>query len=259
MSSIAEFIRSPEFEYEDGVYCQKGLTKESIQNTQYLELRKKEGRLYSDETVKLLPDYSGALSLKKEWALRKASAARLANYLRAKKPHSIIELGCGNGWLLNHLTNAVDCEMLGIDLNLLELKQASRLFHADHLNFVYANILTRLPSVRVDCIIIASAIQYFSDLGELFFKLMDRLTENGEIHILDSPLYAADQVPAAQARSKRYFESMGLSEPFHYYHHTTDSLLPFTSHYLYAPDELLNRLKRKIINDSPFPWIRISK
>src|SRR5215203_4755336 len=66
----------------------------------YMQLRKKEQRLYTDEEVRNLPQVIAAHPHFKEWQLRKKSCGRLIEYLDQKnKPLHILEIGCGNGWL----------------------------------------------------------------------------------------------------------------------------------------------------------------
>ena len=47
----------------------------------YIEARKKENRIYSDEEVKLLPYASANNPHKNEWKLRKRSLDRFNNYI----------------------------------------------------------------------------------------------------------------------------------------------------------------------------------
>ena len=66
----------------------------------YLASRKKENRIYSDEQVVQLPFIEPTHIHYHEWQVRKRSALRLIHYLEKKnKPLSILEIGCGNGWL----------------------------------------------------------------------------------------------------------------------------------------------------------------
>src|SRR4051812_13830112 len=82
----------------------------------YLAVREKEGRVYSDEEVRNLPNSSRHSD---EWKIRKETAKKLRAYLKGK---NILEVGCGNGWLANYL-NAT-----GIDINEFEVNQALRVF-----------------------------------------------------------------------------------------------------------------------------------
>nr|MDQ3007726.1 class I SAM-dependent methyltransferase [Chloroflexota bacterium] len=94
----------------------------------YLRLREKEGRLYSDETVARLPVTSARHRLAAEWRARTKSASRLTRYLSARpRQLSILELGCGNGWLSNLLSKAGH-SVVAMDQNRFELKQAARVF-----------------------------------------------------------------------------------------------------------------------------------
>ena len=112
-----------------------------------------------------------------------------------------------------------------------------------------------------DAIILASVLQYFPDAASLIFMLSSYLKPQGEIHILDTPLYSANEIEEAKLRSSRYYASRGFPEmSAHYFHHRSsyfDALHPTT---LYNPRSLSLQLKRWIGKvDSPFPWFVIRK
>src|SRR5688572_18830814 len=65
----------------------------------YLQVRKAEQRLYSDDEVKSLPGIFSSHPHIEEWKQRKVSCERIIKYLDKKqKPLKILEIGCGNGW-----------------------------------------------------------------------------------------------------------------------------------------------------------------
>ena len=229
----------------------------------YLRVREKEGRLYSDEVVAKLPDVSPDHPLRVEWQARSVSAARLVKYLaRLPRPLTILELGCGNGWLSNRMAGAPDCRVMGLDWNVFELAQAARIFAGNHrLLFVHADIFCMpIPAHSIDLVIIASALQYFHDAVALIQYLSPFLTARGEVHILDSPLYTSAELPAARERTRLYYERLGFPQmAAHYHHHLWDSLKPFHPIRLYDPQSWEARLRRAGgALDSPFPWLKIS-
>ena len=52
--------------------------------TLYIELREKEGRIYSDEQVALLPNISDTHAHYNEWVIRKDSSQKLLRWLKKK-------------------------------------------------------------------------------------------------------------------------------------------------------------------------------
>src|SRR5947209_7985293 len=97
----------------------------------YISLRKSEGRLFADYEVLQLPDVSEGHPYYKEWHIRKRSSKRLFRHLQSlNKPLSILEVGCGNGWLSALLSQLAGSTITGIDINLFELDQAKKLFAA---------------------------------------------------------------------------------------------------------------------------------
>lgn len=227
----------------------------------YLKVREKEGRLYSDEVVAQLPSFPKNHPLSNEWQARFQSAKRLRKYLSQKNiPLKILDLGCGNGWLSNLLTQDNHI-VFGVDQNLFELKQAERVFSQNsRLQFLRSDIFSA-PFQResFDVILIASAIQYFSDLSRLLKTLFSYLKPTGEIHILDSTFYADHEIQQAIHRSDKYYASLGFPEMSqNYFHHRVSELQKFSPKWLYRPS--LIRIKKifgKI--DSPFPWVVVRK
>jgi SAM-dependent methyltransferase len=184
-----------------------------------------------------------------------------------RKPRTILELGCGNGWLTNYLAQDPHTFVWGIDRNQVELVQAARVFGDNRqLGFAHADIFNppfindRIVKGQFDTVVLASVIQYFPDLPTLIFQLLTLLKPAGEIHVIDSPLYAHNEVEAAKRRSQAYYEKLGVPEMAgFYYHHTWEELLTlFDSEIVYNPNAPLEWLMRKAgLRRSVFPWIRI--
>jgi SAM-dependent methyltransferase len=229
----------------------------------YLRVREKEGRLYSDDVVARLPFISDDHPLAGEWRVRSASAQRLVGYLSSlQKPRFILDLGCGNGWLSNLLTESGH-RVIGLDQNLYELKQAARVFRSNpKLSFLESDIFSA-PFVTglFDVIILASVLQYFSDASSLISMLSSYLRPQGEIHILDTPLYSANELEEAKLRSNQYYTSLGFPEMCaHYFHHHISYLDALHPKKVYTPRPLILRLKRWVGQvDSPFLWVVIGK
>jgi ubiquinone/menaquinone biosynthesis C-methylase UbiE len=228
--------------------------------SQYIRLRQKEGRIYTDSEVVNLPVVHRSHLHYKEWVIRGRSAKRLVNHLRRKKTGlRILEIGCGNGWLSHKLAELPGSNVIGMDINFVEIEQAARVFHAvPNLFFVYGNTApARLfAEQRFDCIVFASSIQYFPSLTKILYEAGTLLQPTGEIHILDSPFYEPAEVLAAKQRTRQYFEKMGcafLCE--HYFHHSLSELNKKIFEILYQPSDSFRLLSRV---RNPFPWIKIS-
>lgn len=226
----------------------------------YIQLRQEEQRLFPDDIAKNLPRLPPGHPLKTEWRARERSMQRLSDYLN-QRSHSkthILDLGCGNGWLSAQLSTIPGVVVTGLDVNRTELEQASDLFHRDNLRFLYDDIFRFQPDHRFDYIIVASCIQYFRDIGHLIDQLLALLNENGEIHVVDSPWYKKVDVPTARQRSLTYFSSRNSRMAAYYFHHDWESVSIFNPVIMYNPDTFVNRVRRRLFADSPFPWIRIT-
>ena len=224
-----------------------------------------EGRLFPDEIVRRLPAASPGHPLATEWRQRADSAARLLSHLRARRPAAVLDVGSGNGWLTAAIAAALPhAHVLGLEPNDVERAQASRVF-ADrpNLRFVAGDVTSAAPpTARPDVVVLASVIQYVADLPALVSRLLGWIGDDprGEIHILDSPLYAEAEVPAARERTRRHYEAVGVPAMADaYHHHGWRTLEAFAPEVLFRPDALRLRLERRLLGRarSPFPWIRV--
>ena len=227
----------------------------------YLQVRQREGRLYPDAVLARLPDISSDSPLAGEWRQRRESSSRLLRYLGGLPAGlDILDLGCGNGWLSDKLSRLPSSQVWALDNNRTELSQARRVFKSRNLFFILANI-DGLPLKRTsfDIILLASVIQYFSDLPCLVRNLLPLLKHTGEIHILDSPLYAPGEIDAARQRTQIYYETLGFPQMAeHYFHHPITALDGFSPRWHYRPQSLRASLARFTGSPgSPFPWVSL--
>jgi ubiquinone/menaquinone biosynthesis C-methylase UbiE len=236
----------------------KHLNSESVFEKTYLDIRQKESRIYSDDQVALLPFISDTHVHFQEWGVRMRSAGRLLKYLKKKyKPLSILEMGCGNGWLSAMMASVSDSKVLGKDVNSIELNQAKRVFNNKmNVGFDSGGLENIGYSEKFDVIVFAASIQYFPFFEKTINKAISCLNPGGEIHILDSHFYHTGNLEQARRRSYFYYESLGYSEMAKFYfHHTWKSLNEFQFDVLFNPLSLKNKI---IFAKDPFPWIRIS-
>ena len=239
------------------------MTEEVVNNkidftTQYYLLRKKEGRIYSDQEVASLPEISKGQRYYSEWQARKNASDRLMKYLvRKEKALEIMEIGCGNGWLSAKLSVIPFSKVTGIDINEEEMKQAKRVFSKiKNLQFHNCSWQNEMISDRkFDIIIFAASVQYFPSLERILNDVLTLLRPGGEVHILDSHFYRQKDINAARQRSRDYFKSIGFPEMAdHYFHHSINKIELYDHKVLYDPNSLLNRFRK---NKNPFYWFCI--
>lgn len=232
----------------------------------YLEVRRKEGRVLDDDFVVNLPDVSLSSPYAKEWRWRKRSFLRLLQYLQAQQHGAlrILDLGCGNGWMSNRLAENPKWDVTAVDLNKEELEQGARLFGREKLRFLYADILGKerhnLEAVgKFQVIILAASVQYFLNMEELIACLSRLLSDNGEIHCIDSHFYP-DKTAAAAAKQRTldYYTSIGVPEmAANYHHHLWPDIQRLGGKNLNSGT--WTKLKQKAGYLANFPWIRLRK
>lgn len=222
----------------------------------YLEVRKKEKRVLTDDEVTRLPYLA-----RNEWPHRIKSTERFANYIIEKKSTShIAAIGCGNGWFSHKIAEvSANNTIIGIDINKMELEQAARVFKKQNLYFAYADIFecADIFKNQLDIIVLNGAIQYFEYLQKLILLLKSFLKPKGEIHIIDSPFYCTSDIIGAKERTKSYYSELGFPEMAkNYHHHDLKHVSNFDVLYK-KENSLLDKILGK--KDSPFSWYRLTK
>lgn len=259
MNSELYFLSKTSF--TDGVHILTPV-KNDFENL-YINVRFKEKRIYSDEELKLLPFTSDSNPHKREWEVRAKSFHRFKKYLSTKSSDlNILDLGCGNGWYFGQLLKSFNHNYYCADVNLTELKQGRKVFNSEKIKFIYADIFnSSIPDKSFDLITINAAIQYFPDLKKLLNRLLNLLTTDGEIHIIDSPFYTDTETENAKQRTFNYYSSIGFPEMAKYYfHYSWNEITFFKYKILYDPNTTLNKIKKIFrLQDSPFPWVVVKK
>lgn len=262
----AHFFDSTNTHSENDTVFQNDFDHQNEFGESYIRLREKEGRLLTDPEVTKLPLITDS-QFTHEWAVRKNSSENLIQHLsQFNRPLKILEVGSGNGWLSFTIGKALsNSVVVGIDVNKTEVLQATRLFANDRTVFILGDILTFPFLTTFDVIIVAATIQYFSDARGLIRRLRNLLQHNGEIHLLDSPIYQSAEVPAAQSRSRQYFTRLGFPQLANfYYHHVWQIFDEVNVEVKYNPRgtawrRIKHMLMKKISSSSPFPWIIIKR
>ncbi|HEY0654972.1 MAG TPA: class I SAM-dependent methyltransferase [Chryseosolibacter sp.] len=254
-----ESLHTDHFSRSRNLFIQNGFVKGTFERV-YLDIREKEGRLYSDAQVELLPFIEAHHPLSEEWNTRARSAKRLIRYLSSHPGKIILEVGCGNGWLAHRIAQIPEKEVFGLDVNEPELDQAASVFrNKTNLAFILGDLFTIKFPFQFDIILFASSLQYFPDVQEVFRAAFLLLKSAGEIHVIDTPIYAGRDVEHARERSCNYFADNQPSMNDHYFHHVKEDLLRFSPALLYNPASLFTKMRNKFVKDSPFPWLRITK
>jgi ubiquinone/menaquinone biosynthesis C-methylase UbiE len=265
MTIREQLLNNSNLSLENNIFYQKNLHRTRAFEAEYIKIRTKENRVYPDEVVMQLPDIAASHTLHHEWQARKASLQKLMKILATQDRTSILELGCGNGWLSHYLAMLSNAEICALDVNETELLQGARVFHEyKNITFIYADIFTVVfPAEMFDTIVLAASIQYFPQIKVLMERLFPILKQDGEIYILDSPFYASSaEANAAKVRSENYFHNAnapGMASQ--YYHHTVKDLSDFKTSLLHNHKSIVSILGKKVLRKAVpvFPIIKLKK
>lgn len=222
----------------------------------YIKARKEENRVYSSDEIRSLPYINATHDHYDEWKLRIKSTERFIDYIKNKSVSNILDLGCGNGWFTSLIAKNNPAEVVGMDVNDVELRQAYKTFKRGNLTFVYGNVFKASFQQSFEIIVLNGSLQYFENLPLLFKRLQSLLVEHGEIHIIDSPVYdSVEQAEKAKKRTQDYYAKLGfpqMSENYH--HHLKSDLADFEI--LYKPNRLSKIIGKR---DVPFSWYRYTR
>jgi len=152
--------------------------------------RDREGDWYWDEEVASLPDLAADHPRYRYWQSRKKSCQRLVRHLALReKPLTILEVGCGNGWLAFQLATVPGSRVVGLDMNFSSLQQAARVFrHQPNLKFMMGDFCSDLlQGLSFDIVVFAASMHHFPSVQAALEVSLAQLAKGGEIHILDTP------------------------------------------------------------------------
>ncbi|MEL6589681.1 MAG: class I SAM-dependent methyltransferase [Bacteroidota bacterium] len=219
----------------------------------YLKVLRKENRLITDAEVRELPNTFFYNLHRQEWEKRAHSNQRLLRYLKKNdQALTIMDLGCGNGWLSHKLSKLPNLNIWGVDINLSSLQQARRICPQSNVQFAYGDIFEDIfEEASFDIILLSQSIAFFPNLTQLINRCRHFLNSTGEIHILDSPVYQEKELEGARKKTLARFDALGVPEmSVLYFHHSFQALQSFDYQVLYKPSWLKSK-------DSPYPWIKI--
>ncbi len=222
-----------------------------------LHLREKEKRVLTIKEIKELPYINVNSSDYELWKIRQKNIERFIKYIKGKnKSLRILDIGCGNGFF-TYMLSKPNNVVIGVDVNLTELKLAKEAFPEKNINWYYLDIIEeKLPEEKFDIITFCASFQYFNEPKKLLQICKSLLSSKGEIHIIDSPFYSEKEKHEARLRSLNHFKALNEERMLNYYHHNSYEVLNECNYsFKYKPNYLLNKLLFK--KDSPFPWIKI--
>ena len=224
----------------------------------YERVRRNEQRLLDDHIVQGLPAAGGKTPYAAEWRVRERTMRRVLR-IAGTRPLSILEVGCGNGWLSAHLA-AAGHNVTGLDTGATELAQAARVFNDHPVTWVHGDPWAEALSMhRFHLVLFAASIQYFPHLPTILDRCRELLHQDGEVLIVDSPFYTnTDAAHRARERSRVYYGSVGVPEmAAHYHHHTLQELAEATSGAALTCIPPRGRLVALLNGRYPFPIVRI--
>lgn len=229
----------------------------------YIKARQKEERVLSIDQIKQLPFLEKNHPRSKEWELRVDTFKRFQNYLNGKSNIRVLDLACGNGWMINQLVRP-DLDFVGMEINQLELEQAyTVLTDRKNVELILADVFEYdFDDGSFDVIYLSGAVQYFQSISKLIKRLQSIGTDQVEIHFLDSPFYSSlEEAEKAKSRSRNYYQSIETPEmESFYFHHSVDDLDSYSYELKYNPRSIKQRVMRKLgMKKSPFPWMIIHK
>lgn len=242
---------------EKGVYLLSSVDEEPFA-TRYLTYLQKTNRRYDDAEVREFPATFFYNLHRQEWACRAKASARLLAYLkRSEAPRRILDLGCGTGWLSHHMAHVSGCEVVGLDFCRPLVNQAARVFSHPSLQFAWGDIFEDIfAKGSFDLIILCDTITWFPNLPQLINRCRQFLRHEGEIHLIESPLYVEKDLETAREKTLRAYTELGLSDMSTlHFHHLRQDLSAYDFTYLYRPSWWHRLLGRE---DSPYPWVRIT-
>ena len=134
--------------------------------------------------------------------------SRLLADLSRLEPHSVLDVGCGNGALLRRLVErGVTAELTGINLHPRQMRTARQLLAGTKVQLVEDDFLRHDFGRRFDLAYLFESAFHMPSKAELCGRLANVLSERGEVWMID--------IVVAE-RAANTFQSMGDAQTFNY-------------------------------------------
>lgn len=254
---------------EQGVYLVSDPAAWTAYSDRRWRLQARQFELFSDGALRKLPHTAPDHPHAARWRERSQAVDRLAEYLSRQNRLVILEVGCGAGWLTHRLAvlrataELRPTRVWGIDVNERDLRQAVRVFvDRPGAKFLLADVHTAdLPVGQFTTIVLADSLQHLADPAAALTRCLRLLSPNGEIHLLDGPVWGAPAVATARQRMARQLGSSGLEWALEDLSWPTWQMLrPFRPEVLHDPSSTNQRLERLWRPEqAPRPWLVIRR
>ena len=143
--------------------------------------------------------------------LQNTSTAKFIQLIGPRK--RVLEVGCANGRLSAYLTQELDCEVIGIEMNLEAVRRAelrgTSVINAD----VEKDALDRVTGL-FDVITFGDVLEHLRSPGAVLLRCKDRLAENGFV-LVSIPNVAHYRVRLDLLRGRFDYQPTGLMDRTH--------------------------------------------
>jgi SAM-dependent methyltransferase len=188
--------------------------------SQYRTVRKRDGyRVLDPGYYRALPSVDAADPQHVVWEVRRESFTRLRQLLLSRFRRSspaVLDLGAGNGWLSNRLTEA-GCRTVAVDLLDDDLDGLGACRHYDRAFARVQADFDDLPFAahQFDAVVFNGSLHYAPDVSATLTRAASLLAPGGALAVVDSPAFAEDthgQLMCARNR-ERFRRVYGVASP----------------------------------------------
>jgi ubiquinone/menaquinone biosynthesis C-methylase UbiE len=123
-------------------------------------------------------------------AFKEKLAKELIRLMSFRENTSVLELGCGNGWLCFKIASFLNAngKVIGIDINENAVKQAEKSlskFRFNNVDFKISDLYNLEFNETFDYVICVNSFHHFTDHMSAMKKIDDLLRSGGEVIIID--------------------------------------------------------------------------
>ena len=219
--------------------------------------RKKDNRLWSDVEAEELPKTFFYNLHQAEWKEKAALLQALLPYFNHpdRLQASILEVGCGCGWLSAALSRHHEGPVAGLDIDGVSINQAKKLFQASNLRFVEADFFDpAMPQASFDQLIVMDALRWFPSIPQVIDQAIKYLRPGGEIHFLHHAFLPEKQLAGAREKLLGYFQEKQMEAAFDKVHlHTQQELAAYPFERMIRPSWWGGLMRPQ----QESPWLRL--
>jgi len=88
---------------------------------------------------------------------------------------SVLDIGCGNGYLTSDIAKCTRGRVVGIDMNKDNVEFARNHYQTDNIEFIYGDVRTDIRESRFDVVVMSNVLEHLSERVEFLKRILKKV------------------------------------------------------------------------------------